>query len=96
MITSFGDATTADLYHGVTSARVRRIPQDVKERVLLKLDMINAATNIMDLTVPPSNHLEQLAGDLAGFHSVRVNAQWRIIFKWDGSNASEVKFTDYH
>lgn len=96
MIASFGDDVTSDLYHGVASARVRRIPQDLRERVLRKLDMLNAATNVVDLRVPPSNRLEQLAGDLAGFHSIRVNDQWRIIFKWDGANATEVKFTDYH
>jgi proteic killer suppression protein len=96
MIASFGDDLTADLYHGAASARVRRIPQEVRDRALRKLDMINAATNIADLTVPPSNRLEQLAGDLAGFHSIRVNDQWRIIFKWDGANAAAVKFTDYH
>jgi proteic killer suppression protein len=96
VIVGFGDDVTASLYHGVASARVRRIPRDLRERALRKLDMINAATNIQDLTVPPSNRLEQLAGKLAGFCSIRVNDQWRTIFRWSGADASEVKFTDYH
>lgn len=96
MIVSFGDALTEDLFNGRKSARARRVPTDVQGRALLRLEAINAATVIEDLKVPPSNRLERLAGDLAGFWSVRVNDQWRIIFKFAAGNASEVRFFDYH
>lgn len=58
--------------------------------------MLNNAANLQDLRVPPSNHLEKLSGNLNGFYSIRVNIQWRIIFKWEGGNAYEVKIIDYH
>lgn len=58
--------------------------------------VIAAATNMQDLRVPPGNQLEQLRGKLAGFWSIRVNNQWRIVFRWAEGNASEVKLTDYH
>lgn len=98
MITSFGDKLTADIWNGVNSARARRFPADVKVRALDRLTALEAATSVNDLRVPPSNHLEQLQGDLAGFWSVRVNGQWRIIFKWETGSAgpSEVRLTDYH
>lgn len=96
MIVSFGDALTGDLFNGIKSARARRVPPDVRSRALLRLEAINNATVIEDLRVPPSNRLEQLAGELAGFWSIRVNDQWRIVFRFDRGNASEVRFTDYH
>jgi toxin HigB-1 len=96
VIVSFGDALTEDLFNGSKSARARRVPPDVRARGLLRLEAINLATVLEDLKVPPSNRLEQLAGDLAGFWSIRVNDQWRIIFKFEGGNASEVRFLDYH
>jgi proteic killer suppression protein len=97
MIVSFGDAATEDLFNGVRSARVRALPQDVTKRALHRLDALNAAATVVDLRVPPSNNLEQLAGDLEGFWSIRVNSQWRIIFKWKGAaGPSEVQLVDYH
>ncbi len=63
---------------------------------LRKLDMLNAADRINDLREPPGNRLEALKGDFAGYHSIRVNDQWRIIFQWKDNNAHEVSLTDYH
>ena len=96
MIVSFGDEATADLFHGKPSSRVRRIPNDVQLRALRKLDMLNASVEIVDLRVPPSNHLEKLGGDWAGFSSIRVNGQWRIVFRWNEGSASDVRLVDYH
>ena len=96
MITSFGDRTTSDLYHGASNSRVRRLPSQVLESALYKLDVINAAQSLDDLRSPPGNKLEMLKGELKGFHSIRINSQWRIIFRWQASNASDVKIVDYH
>ncbi len=96
MIISFGDAATADLYHGRQSKRARRFPSTIVRVALRKLDMINAAYHLEDLREPPGNHLEALKGELEGFHSIRINDQWRIAFRWTGNDASEVTVTDYH
>jgi len=96
MIESFGDRATSDLYHGISSARVRRLPAQILETALYKLDVLNAAESLDDLFSPPGNRLEALTGDYAGFHSIRINKQWRIIFQWQGSNAHNVKIVDYH
>lgn len=96
MIVSFGDAATEDLFHGRPTARVRRFPADVTRVALRKLDQLNAATRLDDLRSPPGNRLEALRGDLRGLHGVRVNAQWRVVFRWRGEEASEVRLTDYH
>lgn len=96
MIISFGDRATEDLYHNRLSSRARRIPRDIVGLVLVKLDMLNGAAAILDLRSPPGSRLEALKGDLRGLHSIRVNDQWRIVFRWDGSNAHEVRLMDYH
>ncbi len=96
MIISFGDVATADLYHGRQSKRIRRFPNTIVRVALRKLDMINAAYRLEDLREPPGNHLEVLKGELEGFHSIRINDQWRIIFRWTGNDASDVMVTDYH
>ncbi len=96
MILSFGDDATAALYHGKDTRRVRRFPSDVISVALRKLDMLNAAYLLIDLREPPGNRLELLKGDLAGYYSVRVNDQWRIIFRWMDNNAHDVSLTDYH
>ena len=64
--------------------------------VVRKLDMIEAAHVLDDLKVPPGNHLESLKGDLKGFHGIRVNDQWRIVFRWVNGGAEDVRITDYH
>ena len=96
MIVSFGDKLTEALYHGVSDKGLRRLPPEVISRALNKLDILNAAHDVLDLRSPPGNRLEALGGDLKGFHSIRVNDQWRIIFRWKDGNAYEVSFTDYH
>ena len=96
MIASFGDAATADLFHGRSTSRLRRIPADIHESAQRKLDMLNAAESLDDLRSPPGNRLEALRGTLYGSYSIRVNAQWRLVFRWEASNAHEVKIVDYH
>ena len=96
MIVSFGDEATADLYHGRRTSRVRRFPHDVVGRALRKLDVLNGAHELLDLRSPPGNRLEALKGDWTGYHSIRVNDQWRIVFRWEGNNAYDVRLLDYH
>ena len=96
MIVSFGDRATEDLYHNRPTSRARRFPQDVVGVALVKLDVLNAAAAVLDLTSPPGNRLEALKGDLKGLHSIRVNDQWRLVFRWEGNNAYEVRLMDYH
>jgi toxin HigB-1 len=96
MIVSFGDDTTANLYHGRTTHRIRRFPSTIIKPALRKLDMLNTADRVNDLRVPPGNRLEALKGDFEGYHSIRVNDQWRIIFQWKDNNAYRVSITNYH
>jgi proteic killer suppression protein len=96
MIASFGDRGTEDLYHGRPTARARRFPADVIETALVKLDSLNGAASMLDLRSPPGNRLGALKGELKGLHSIRVNDQWRLVFRWRGNDAYEVRLTDYH
>ena len=96
MITSCGDTTTADIFDGVDSKAARAIPKAIWSIARRKLDMINAAHSLNDLKVPPGNKLEKLKGDLAGFYSIRVNEQFRVVFQFSAGNASSVCITDYH
>lgn len=81
----------------VDDVRARNIPPDLESRVFRKLQMIDDAATDRDLRVPPSNHFEKLRGKLADFHSIRVNQQWRLIFKWDNSRgeATDVYLDDH-
>jgi proteic killer suppression protein len=94
MIVSFGDRDTERLFH----ARVRpaRMPPSIVKAALRKLDFLDNAAALLDLRSPPGNRLEALRGNLAGFHSIRVNDQWRVIFRWTSGNAQEVRVIDYH
>lgn len=96
MIVGFADDATADLFHGNETARLRRWAPEVRRAALRKLDMLNAAAKLEDMRVPPGNRLEALKGDLTGYHSVRINEQWRVTFRWKDGAAHEVKVTDYH
>lgn len=96
MIVSFGDAATEALYHGGSGGKARHVPADVVKAALRKLDMLNAAHALRDLRTPPGNRLEALKRDLAGRHSIRVNDQWRLVFRWDDAGAHEVTLADYH
>jgi proteic killer suppression protein len=81
----------------VDDVRSRSIPPDLESRVFRKLQMIDDAATDRDLRVPPSNHFEKLRGKLAEFHSIRVNQQWRLIFKWDSNRgeATDVYLDDH-
>lgn len=96
MIASFGDGATADLYHGRRTARARRFPAEIQAVALQKLDLLDAAVGLRDLLSPPGNRLEALRGALKGSYSIRVNDQWRIVFRWVAGNANDVRITDYH
>lgn len=95
MIRSFADKLTADLFYGQATARARRVPGDVMRTALRKLAQLDAATRLDDLRVPPGNRLEALQGRQR-LHSIRVNDQWRIVFRWEADGAHEVMFCDYH
>jgi proteic killer suppression protein len=96
VIVSFADATTADIYHGSDTKAARKLPRELWNRIQQKLDLLNACTSVEDLRAPPANRLEKLKGDLAGFHSIRVNQQYRIIFRFAAGQCEEVRCTDYH
>ena len=75
---------------------VKKLPNEIQEIGRRKLRMLNNSQNIADLQIPQSNKLEKLKGNLKDFYAIRVNDQWRIIFKWSSGNASEVEIPDYH
>lgn len=75
---------------------MKKIPLEIQEAGRRKLRMLNNSTNMTDLKVPPSNRLEKLSGNMKEFYSIRINDQWRIIFKWINNNALEVEILDYH
>ncbi len=93
MIVSFGSKETEKIWDGV---RVKKLPNEIQEIGRRKLRMLNNSQNITDLQIPPSNKLEKLKGSLKDFYAIRVNDQWRIIFRWNSGNASEVEILDYH
>jgi toxin HigB-1 len=95
MIVSFRDDWLRDFF--VEDSRSRRIPSDLRDRLFRKIQMIDDAATNQDLRVPPSNHFERLRGNLEGFHSIRVNRQWRLVFRWDGSRgeATDVYLDDH-
>ncbi|MDQ3956673.1 MAG: type II toxin-antitoxin system RelE/ParE family toxin [Actinomycetota bacterium] len=96
MIGSFADRATEALFHGESGKAIRRIPSDIRSVAIRKLDLLNAAHELQDLRVPAGNRLEVLKGDLRGKHSIRINDQWRIIFRWRDGDAQEVEIDDYH
>lgn len=96
MIVSFGDGATEDLYHNRPTSRAKRFPHEVAALAQSKMDVLDAAAALLDVRSPPGNRLEALKGDLKGFHSIRVNDQWRLVFRWEGRNVHRVRLTDYH
>lgn len=92
MIKSFRDKVTEALF----GDRFVREFQGVARSAKRKLEMLNAASRLDDLLVPPSNRLEKLQGDLRDFYSIRINDQWRLVFKWIDGHAHEAQVTDYH
>jgi len=93
MIISFGSVDTEKVWDG---ERVKKWPVEIQNIGRRKLRMLNNSVNLADLRVPPSNRLEKLAGKLKEYYSIRINDQWRIIFKWNAGNASSVEIIDYH
>lgn len=93
MIVSFGDKDTEKLF---ISGKSRRLPSTIAKISLRKLDYLNRAKTLQDLEAPPGNRLEALKGPLKGKHSIRVNDQFRIVFKFSGGDAYEVEVMDYH
>jgi len=96
VIRDFGDETTADIYHGENSRPARKIPQEIWTVARRKLDMLENAHDLRDLRAPPANRLELLKGKFLGFYSIRINDQYRVIFRFEGEIASSVRITDYH
>jgi proteic killer suppression protein len=93
MILSFGSKDTEKIWNGVG---VKVLPLEIQEIGRRKLRMLNNSQNMTDLKIPPSNRLEKLSGGRKDFYSIRINDQWRIIFKWDSGNAFEAEILDYH
>lgn len=96
MIVSFADRATQALYHGTAQRLAKGFPPDLRRAALRKLDMLAAAVELKDLRAPPGNRLEALRGDLLGLHSIRVNDQWRAVFRWTSAGPAEVRIIDYH
>ncbi len=93
MIKSFADKETEKLFQGGKS---KAVPPQIRERALSKLLILNAATNVEDLRIPPGNRLEKLRGGREGQWSIRVNQQYRVCFSFEGGDAQDVEITDYH
>jgi proteic killer suppression protein len=93
MIVSFGSKDTEKIWKG---ERVKRLPLEIQQLGRRKLRMLNNSQSVLDLRIPPSNRLEKLSGKRSEFYSIRINDQWRIIFKWENNSAFDVEIIDYH
>jgi toxin HigB-1 len=93
MIRSFADKETERIGNGLRS---RKLPPDIQDRALVRLNMLEAADTFDDLRNPPSNRLHALGDDRAGQHSISINKQWRICFVWKDGAAESVEIVDYH
>jgi proteic killer suppression protein len=92
VIRSFADRDTERLFQDEDVRRFRAFERQARR----KLSLLNTATNLDDLRVPPGNRLEALAGDRRGQHSIRINKQWRVCFRWESGDAHDVEIVDYH
>ena len=93
MITSFSSKETEKIWQGIVSLK---LPLDIQNSARKKLRMLNNSQSLNDLKIPPSNRLEALKGNKKGLYSIRINDQWRICFKWENGNCSDVEIIDYH
>ncbi|ACT96118.1 type II toxin-antitoxin system RelE/ParE family toxin [Dyadobacter fermentans] len=93
MIASFSSKDTEKIWLG---ERVAKLPLEIQQVGRRKLRMLHNSQSLADLRIPPSNRLEKLSGNLKDFYSIRINDQWRIVFKWLDGNAAEVQIVDYH
>ncbi len=96
MIVGFGNRLAENLWDDKASRAVRKFPQELHRVARRKLLYLDDAEQLKDLRVPPGNRLESLKGDWAGYHSIRINRQWRIVFRWNNGQASDVHVLDYH
>ncbi|MCZ6657995.1 MAG: type II toxin-antitoxin system RelE/ParE family toxin [Gammaproteobacteria bacterium] len=96
MIESFGNQLTEDLFDDKITRATRKFPSELRRAARRKLLYLHDAVELRDLRVPPGNRLESLKGDLAGFHSIRINDQWRVVFMWNSGSPGEVQIVDYH
>ncbi len=93
MIISFGNKETKKIWEG---ERIKGLSTELQEISRRKLRMLNNSQDLNDLNIPPSNRLEKLKGNLKEYYSIRINNQWRVLFKWINGNAAEVEIIDYH
>jgi len=96
MIKSFGNQTTEDIFYGHSTKAARKLSPALHKIAYRKLDMLDAASSLTDLLMPPNNHLEALKGNRKGKHSIRINDQWRVVFKWTPQGPTDVTIEDYH
>lgn len=96
MIESFGNALAEDLFDDKRTRATRSFPPELRRAARRKLLYLYDAAELRDLRMPPGNRLESLKGDWKGFQSIRINDQWRVIFRWQGGNAFDVRIVDYH
>lgn len=96
MIETFGNALAEDLFEDRRSRATRSFPTELRRAARRKLLYLHDAADLRDLRSPPGNRLESLKGDLKGLHSIRINDQWRVVFRWSGGNAFDVQIVDYH
>jgi proteic killer suppression protein len=96
MILRFRNRSTEDIFNGVDSKAARTVAKSVWPVAVRKLDLLNAARDLRDLRVPPGNRLEALKGIWKGYYSIRINDQYRVVFRWGDGNAQDVLITDYH
>ena len=96
MIESFGNALAEDLFEHKNSKATKAFPPELRRAARRKLQYLHEAADLRDLKAPPGNRLEGLKGDCKGFHSIRINDQWRVVFRWSGGNAFDVQIVDYH
>jgi toxin HigB-1 len=96
VIESFGNALAEDLFDDKNSKATKAFPPELRRVARRKLQYLHEAADLRDLKSPPGNRLEGLKGDWKGFHSIRINDQWRVVFRWSGGNAFDVQIVDYH
>jgi toxin HigB-1 len=96
VIINFANKLAEDLFEDRSSKAVRAFPQELHRAARRKLQYVHEAAELTDLKVPPGNRLEALKGNRVGFHSIRINDQWRIVFRWEQGNAKDVSVEDYH
>lgn len=96
MIVSFANKLAEDLFEDRNSKEIRSFPSGLHRAARRKILYLHDAAELSDLKIPPGNKLETLKGDLVGYHSIRINIQWRVVFKWNNGNAENVSVIDYH